>query len=92
MGFGGFYPWFDRRDGHYGLVATNSLEEWERMQVWLPTLVGVIWLLFVGACSTFYWRQIRAKSGLGVVSGNNKPVAAQIELPGASAPGDVTVV
>ena len=66
------------------------------MQVWLPTLVGVIWLLFVGACSTFYWRQIRGASGLGKSSGelskNKKPVPAQIELPGASAPGDVTVV
>ena len=65
------------------------------MQVWLPTLVGVIWLLFVGACSTFYWRQIRGASGLGVSSSGNlskKPVPAQIELPGASAPGDVTVV
>jgi len=35
-------------------------------------------------------------SGLGKSSGelskNKKPVPAQIELPGASAPGDVTVV
>ena len=51
--------------------------------------------LFAGACSCFYWRQIRAKGGLGVSSSgelSKKPVPAQIELPGASAPGDVTVV